>query len=396
MKKEKIIVMATVFLDVMGVGIIIPVLPFYVKSFGLGDSVVMLLFSVFSLFAFFSAPILGTLSDRIGRRPVLIASLASTAIGWITFALARAPWMLFLGRSIDGAAAGNFSTAQSYLSDLAKNEKERTENLGLIGAIFGAGLVIGPFMGGILSAIDHRLPFWTVGILASINFAAAIRFLPETLKKKNNGRISLNPFKPITQAINDKILLPRYIVWFLLSVAFACMQSVFALYLLRRFGFNEQVSGYLFSMMGILMIINQTILLKKFWLIQFSERRLEVWLFLPFALGFFLMSTRYFWIFVPGLALLMLAQSVLRVVLSSRAVGIAGTKKQGEVLGVMASMMSLGMIAGPLIAGVLFIQSIKFPFIFASLILLTAFVIMKLCEKRCPEASVEVATPEAL
>ena len=143
---KKSIILLTVLIDVLGIGIIIPVLPFYVESFGASAFIVTMLFAVFSLFSFFSAPLLGAWSDRIGRRPVLIVSIASTALGWLVFAAATSIYWLFIGRIIDGLAAGNFPIAQSYLVDIAKTGKERTTNLGLIGAVFGIGLIVGPLL----------------------------------------------------------------------------------------------------------------------------------------------------------------------------------------------------------------------------------------------------------
>ncbi|PJA86559.1 MAG: tetracycline resistance MFS efflux pump, partial [Candidatus Moranbacteria bacterium CG_4_9_14_3_um_filter_42_9] len=152
LQKEKIIIISTVFVDVLGIGIIIPVLPFYLERFESGAMMLTALFSVFSLCSFLSAPVLGALSDRIGRRPVLLLSIFSTAVGWFVFASAGKIWVLFLGRIIDGMAAGNFPIAQSYLSDISKNEKERTANFGVIGAIFGIAFIVGPVFGSLLSS----------------------------------------------------------------------------------------------------------------------------------------------------------------------------------------------------------------------------------------------------
>lgn len=161
----KKIILLTAFIDVIGISIVIPVLPFYVESFGASAFIVTVLFSVYSLCSFLSAPYLGALSDKIGRRPVLLVSILSTALGWFVFAGAKNLWFLFIGRIIDGLAAGNLPITQSYLTDLAKDDRERTANLGLIGAIFGLAFVIGPAIGGWLGSISHALPFWTVGAL---------------------------------------------------------------------------------------------------------------------------------------------------------------------------------------------------------------------------------------
>jgi multidrug resistance protein len=193
MSKEKLIILFTVFVDVLGIGIVIPILPFYVQEFGSSPTTVTFLFSTFSLFAFLSSPWLGALSDRIGRRPVMIGSIISTAIGWFVFAGATTIHMLFIGRIIDGIAAGNLSIAQSTLVDIAKDEKERTQNLGIMGAAFGVGFMVGPFIGGLLSTFSHSAPFWFTGGLALVNAVVAYFVLPETHHDLNTeGRLSAN------------------------------------------------------------------------------------------------------------------------------------------------------------------------------------------------------------
>ena len=248
----KAIILSTVLLDVLGIGLIIPVLPFYVESFHVSGIVVTSLFAVFALFSFFSAPILGMLSDRIGRRPVLIISLASTALGWLIFAFSKTIFGLFLGRIIDGSAAGNISTAQNYLVDIAKDDKERSKNLGLIGAVFGIGFIIGPLVGGVLSGINMKLPFIVVGVMATINTIMAYFFLPETNHDRNTAKISLNPFAPIIKAFNNKKVLPLYIAWLFFGIAISLNQSIFALYIARVFSWTVIASGLIMAMMGVI------------------------------------------------------------------------------------------------------------------------------------------------
>ncbi len=284
---KKLIILLTVLIDVLGIGIIIPVLPFYVESFGASAFIVTLLFATFSLFSFFSAPLLGALSDRIGRRPVLIVSIASTAIGWLVFAAATNIYWLFFGRIIDGLAAGNFPIAQSYLLDIAKTDKERTTNLGLIGAIFGIGLIIGPLLGGVLSQISLSFPFWFVGGLALFNMIMALFSLPETNKNINkNQKISLNPFTPIIKSFSNADLRPRLIAWFLFGLALAGQQSILALYLANGFKFNSFLISLVMGGTGIILVLNQAIFLKKIWLKYFSEEKLII---------FFLLT--YLWVF---------------------------------------------------------------------------------------------------
>jgi multidrug resistance protein len=237
--KTKALILFTIFIDVLGIGIIIPVLPFYVRSFGVSDAVVTLLFAVYALFAFFSAPFLGMLSDKIGRRPVLIGSIVSTAVGWLVFAKAKTIIWLFAGRIIDGFAAGNITTAQTLLADIATDDKERSVNMGLFGALFGIGFIIGPALGGLLAHFGNTVPFWFVGILAAINAVLAYFFLPEThTKPSEHPRISLNPFKPIWDGLKNAEARMLFIAWLLFGIAIATQQGTFALYVNRIFGIS--------------------------------------------------------------------------------------------------------------------------------------------------------------
>ncbi|EKE19552.1 MAG: tetracycline resistance protein [uncultured bacterium] len=392
--KTKAIILLTVLIDVIGIGVIVPTMPFYVESLGASSFVIALLFSVFALFSFVSGPFLGTLSDRIGRRPVLIISIASTALGWFVFASAHSIAILFLGRIIDGLAAGNFPIAQSYLVDIAKTDKERTTNLGLIGAVFGVGFIIGPMIGASLGAISPALPFWFVGGLATLNMIGAYFFLPETHHEKSVGKkIPINPMIPIVGAMKDRALRSRYLVWFIFGTAFAGMQSIFALFAKEVFGFSATASGYLFTAMGVILVINQGFALKKVWLKYFNEVSLEVWFFVVMIAGFVLLDLKIFSLFAVGLLLTTVGQSTLRVVMSSSVAGVAGPSRRGEVLGIMASIMSVSMIVGPLVAGGLFEINVQLPYLLNAGLLTVAFVIMKKCcgtEKISEMESVEV------
>ena len=355
----------TVFIDILGAGIVIPILPFYVQSFGASPLTMTLLFSVFSLCAFFSAPYLGALSDRVGRRPILLASIASTALGWLVFASAHSVWVLFAARIVDGLAAGNVSTAQSYMSDMAKTDQDRAHNLGLIGALWGVGLIIGSFLGGVLAQVSHAFPFWFVGALASVNFVLAFFMLPETHHERSLGRVELNPVAPIVRNLADMVLLPSLVMWFLVSMAISVQQSVFALFLGSAFGYGELVSGLALACVGGIIAFNQGVLLKKFWIRRFTEAQLELGMLAVFVLGFVLHGMRMIAFFAVGVFAVTIAQSVLRVVTMSQ-VSALRPNKRGEIFGLMNSIMSLAMIAGPALAGALFEYNIQLPFFAAS------------------------------
>ncbi len=381
---KKNIILFTVCVDVLGLGIVIPVLPFYVQELGGSDLVVTLLFSVFALCSFVSAPVLGVLSDRYGRRPILIGSIVSTAIGWFVFAGAPSMIFLFLGRIIDGLAAGNISTAQSYLSDLARNNKERTANLGLIGMIFGIGFIIGPTLGGMLGALGHSVPFWFVGSLATLNALLAFRFLPETHTPQPirfSFRV-LDPFAPLIRAGRMVGLRGLYVAWFFFTLAFASQQAIFTLYISRIFGFNEITAGFLLGVIGVVLALNQGIFLKRFWIERFREADLIWTMFLVLGVGFFLMSASVLWVFILGMIVGAIAQSILRVVLTSTVAGF--NENRGENLGTLNSIMSLGLVVGPAFAGVVFVAHPVLPFVLSGIFALIGFCTVWFIRRRVP------------
>jgi DHA1 family tetracycline resistance protein-like MFS transporter len=362
MQKEKLIIMFTVLVDVLGFAIVIPILPFYVTSFGASPFTVTLLFASFAFFAFLSSPFLGALSDKVGRRPVLLVSLFSTAIGWFMFAGAQSIVMLFIGRIIDGAAAGNIVIAQSYLVDISKNEKERSENLGLIGAVFGVGFMFGPTLGGVLSTVSHAFPFFFAGFLALANTIAAYFFLPETHHQRTKGPLAFNPILPLAKAVYDTKQRSMYITWTLFMLSFFISQAVFGLFADKALGFDAFVTGMLFTGSGVIVVLNQTFLLRRVWLTRFTEERLISLMTIVFAAGLLLMAIPLLVVFLVGIVLLSTGQSVLRVVITSVVSGRADPAMKGETMGILGAIMSAALVVGPLIGGALFEILYSLPF----------------------------------
>lgn len=377
-QRIKLIIGLTVLIDVIGIGIVIPAMPFYVTSHGASAMTVTILFAVFALCSFLSTPVLGALSDRIGRRPVLIISILSTSLGWLVFANARSIVWLFAGRIIDGLAAGNFSTAQSVLVDIAQTDKERTQNLGIIGALFGIGFILGPLLGGVLTAFGLAVPFWFVAGVALVNAILAATMLPETNRHRSTGAINFNPFRPLIRAIQNRRLLPTYVSWTLFSTAAAGMHAIFALYLAQQFGFNAFITGLFLTGMGVLMALNQGVALKHFWLRRFNETMLELGMIVMLGVGFIILALGQLQLFIFGLILTTLSQSVLRVVTTSQVAGTVPPQERGEALGVLTSLASIGMIVGPLTAGALFVYHVSGPFILSAGWMACAFFIVQI------------------
>lgn len=377
----KSLILFTVFVDVLGIGVVMPVLPFYVGTFNSSPQVVTGLIVAFSFFSFLSAPLLGNLSDRFGRRPVFLVSIFSTFVGWLVFAMGHSLWMLFLGRIIDGLAAGNISTAQSALSDIANDRQERMNNLGSIGAVFGIGFIVGPLIGGFLGSIDHRLPFQFVAGLAFINFVLAVFRLPETRKGDHAGSFDwslVDPTLPVRNAFKDRSLRLIFVAWFLFGMAFAAQQSVFALYMGRLFGFGEAVVGLFMTGVGVMIALNQGFLLKNFWLKRFTEHALEPVLLVSLSIAFLIMGLPWFWALTVGIVLLAAVQPVIRVIMNGRFAN--DDMRRGELLGMSVSVMSLSMIVGPVAAGWLFEIRPFLPFVFASAVVALSLVL--LCRNR--------------
>ncbi len=377
LRNIKYIISFTVLVDVLGIGIIIPVLPFYVESFGLSASGMTILFSVFSLCSLFSTPILGTLSDKYGRKMILAISLASTSVGWFIFGFANSVIFLFIGRIIDGLAAGNFGTAQSVLSDISKDEKQRSQNFGLIGALFGIGLILGPALGGVLMNISHNLPFLFVGTMALVNTILMLILLPETnLNKRKDAVVNFNPLRAIFYSFTKSSIKGLFSSWLVFHISMAIFQSIFSLYLLEVFEFNSLAISMILAGQGVIMIINQGFLLKHFWLKKFTIKSLSYYLYIFIGLATLCFAVKNIYFLFLGILVLSLSQPVLRVAVTSEVISNTDETKRGEILGVMNSIANLGMIIGPLCSGFLYSISFRLPFIVSSIILIGMFIVL--------------------
>src|SRR3989440_6544883 len=237
MKRSPLLVIfVTVFIDLVGFGIVIPVLPYYAEGtkFGATPSQVGLLFASYSIMQLIFAPVLGRLSDKHGRRPVLLASLLGTALGFFILGFATTLWMLFLGRIIDGVSGGNISTAQAYIADVTTKEN-RAKGMGLIGAAFGLGFVFGPAIGGILSRWGINVPFMFAGGLAFANAILLYFTLPETVTPDHPARVSAasgRGWQQLLVALREPRLSYLLAIYFLGIGAFSMMTATFSLFMM--------------------------------------------------------------------------------------------------------------------------------------------------------------------
>jgi DHA1 family tetracycline resistance protein-like MFS transporter len=357
MKRSPLVVIfVTVFIDLVGFGIVIPVLPYYVEGtkFHASPRVVGLLFASYSVMQLVFTPILGRLSDRYGRRPILFLSLLGTSAGFMIMGFARALWMLFLGRIIDGITGGNISTAQAYIADVTSKE-ERAKGMGLIGAAFGLGFTFGPAIGGVLSKWGISVPFIFAGALALANAALLYFTLPETVTPDHPARASAatGRWSQLAKSLKNSRLAFVLSIYFLFVVAFSIMTTSFALFTMYRFGFDAAHNGYMFMFVGIVGAVIQGGLIGRL-AKKFGELPLAIVGSLLFALSLFaipLTSPQ------TGLAVLLLVGALFAVgnsfatpSLTSLASKSAGAGEQGGVLGVTQSVASLARAVGPTIS----------------------------------------------
>jgi multidrug resistance protein len=351
-KSPLALIFLTLFIDMVGFGIVIPVLPLYAEGTRIGATPSQLAWvvGIYSLLQLVCAPLFGQLSDRIGRKRVLAGSILGTAIGFLVLGSATNVWMLLLGRMIDGASGGNISTAMACIADVTTKEN-RSRNMGLVGAAFGLGFVIGPAIGGILSKhISLAAPFYFAATLAFINAALVMIRLPETLTAESRARAREKAtigevFTQGRAAMITAILLSQLTS----IIGFSIMTSLFALYCEHRFGYDSAQVGYLLAYVGILGALFQGGLIRQL-LKQPIEKQLAVTgaAILAVSLGLlpYVHTLGQLMLDCAGISL---GNSFLTPTLNGLASRSTDAHCQGRLLGLMQSAGSLGRFLGPML-----------------------------------------------
>jgi DHA1 family tetracycline resistance protein-like MFS transporter len=346
----------TVAIDLIGFGIVLPILPLYAEDFGARAWVATAIVATFSLAQFVAAPLWGRLSDRFGRKPVLVLALCGTAIGSLVTGFAGSLPLLFLGRAIDGASGSSYAVAQAAVADIAE-PADRPRLLGMLGAAFGVGFVAGPLIGGLASLGSAKLPFFVAAALAATNAIVAWIRLPET--RGEAGVEEAGPARrwaPPTRVFAERggrTVLRLALLALVGMLAFSGFESTFALMLDRRFGLGDGAIYALFAVVGLFLVFVQARLVGAMHGRGAGSTVLRGALALV-AAGLLLLAVDGGWAtLVPALILLTLGQGLLGPTLSAATASSVDPRRRGEALGVQQSAGALGRVAGPLLAGAL-------------------------------------------
>ena len=373
--KPLLTIFLIVFVDLLGFGIVLPLLPYIAEKYHASPFTIGILGATYSFFQLIAGPLLGRLSDRFGRKKLLAISQIGSAVGYLILGLSNNLPLLFLARIIDGITGGNISIAQAYIADITTKEN-RAKGMGVIGAAFGLGFIFGPAIGGFLAKYSYSYPGYFAMIVSLITVALTIFTLPETVnseerKNEPKAQITLREFWKIASASNIQYLI---IVFFMINSAFSLMQGTFALWTQKRFNFGPEQNGYIFAFVGVMAVIAQLKLLPML-VKRFKERTLLNYSSLFFGLGFVMIP------FVPNPGFLLVSQALIvfgnsmaNPAIQALASENVPKEEYGETLGFLQSAGSLGRIIGPVLGGWLFgALGINSPFLFAAFVILIIY-----------------------
>jgi DHA1 family tetracycline resistance protein-like MFS transporter len=370
-------VFVTVLLDLIGFGMIIPLLPFYAQEYHASPAQVGWLFASFSLTQLLFAPLLGRLSDRVGRRPVLLATIGGSIGAYLLFAYSPTFTWLLAARALAGVAAANYGIAQAYVADITP-PAERSKAMGMVvGAAFGLGFVLGPALGGVLAAhVGPRAVPLTGAILGVINLAAAFVWLKESLPQEIRGKVKGAWFEPrsLVRVWQDPPVRGLMLLAFLVTFCFSMMETTLALYCQSRFGFGMAKTAYLFVFIGVLLVLVQGGLVGPL-VKRFGERRLILDSILVMAAGLILLPlSGNPWLLLPGLTLLAFGSGTHNPSSLGLLSLLTDPTEQGATSGIYRSYGALARTLGPLAGPFLFqAVGIRSPFWVAGGLMLASF-----------------------
>jgi len=346
-----------VFIDLLGFGVVLPLLPYYADRFGANAAVTGLLVASYAAAQFIATPILGRLSDRFGRRPILMLSIAGNVLGFGLLALANNLWLLFAARILAGLTGGNISVAQAYITDVTA-PKDRARGLGMIGAAFGLGFIIGPVTGGLLNEVSPAAPALAAAGLSLLNLLMVGLWLPESLTADRRAELAQAGRPALTlgallSALRRPLVGPLLNARFWFALAFALFQSVFSLYALYRFNLSARDTGFVLAYVGLLSVITQGGLIRPL-TARFSDRQLLVGATVGMAVG--LLG----WAVAPSVGVLLgvlapiaISGGIFNTVINSAISKAVPPVEVGGTLGIAAALESLTRVISPSAGGLM-------------------------------------------
>ncbi|QQS32082.1 MAG: MFS transporter [Acidobacteriota bacterium] len=351
-----LIIFLTIFIDLVGFGIVIPLLTFYGEEMGATPLDIGLLVSSYSLMQFGFSPIWGALSDRFGRRPILFLTILGTSVGYLVLGLATSLWMVYAGRLISGIAGGNLATAQAYIADVTSREN-RARGMGLFGMAFGLGFIIGPALAGVLSKFGMHVPFIFASGLSFANAALLYFILPESLSPDRVGVKREGRLRQMWSSIKNPILAKISLDFFLVVTAFSMMTTAFAYYTMVKFGYDAEKTGYLLGFVGLVAAVMQGgvfgVLAKRFGEVPLIAVGCVILTASLVAVPFVSAASGGLPMLLIGIAAFAIGNSISSPALTSLASKSANEAEQGQALGIMQSFASLARVIGPLLCGLL-------------------------------------------
>lgn len=349
-----------VAVDVLGLTLIIPFLPFYAEKFGASPAVVGLLISSYAFFQLISGPILGEWSDRFGRRKVLLLSQVGTFLGFLVLAQAQTLWVVFLARIIDGATAGNLSVAQAYIADVTPREK-RAKAFGIIGVAFGMGFLVGPAISGVLSTVNQLYPIYLAAFLSLVSIGLTYFILPEPtfhVAARETQKAGIFNVSKYVHQFKRKNVGPILYQFLCFHFAFALFFSGFPLFLERRFfhdgiPYGPKEVGYLYAFTGLMGAVIQGGLIGKL-VARFGEMNVVVISFMFLAFGYFMLGASFnLPILLVAACFMAWGHGMIRPSLTALLSRQVDSHEQGLVLGLSQSLNSIAQIFAPILGGVL-------------------------------------------
>lgn len=363
----------TMFIVMVGFGVIMPILPFYAENMGATATHLGLLFASYSIVQFFFSPVWGQMSDRVGRKPMILVGLLGFGLSFLLFGLATSLWMLFAARILGGIlSAATLPTVMAYIADTT-DTKARGGGMGILGAAMGMGITFGPVIGGFLGEYSPSLPFYFSAGLALAVAIFAFFFLPESLSvaARQRARSAVrqrSSLSEVVTALRGPIGFVLLLA-FLASFASANLEGTFALFSQAHLGFGEAEMGLVFGVMGVVMALTQGLLVGRFINRWGEERMIQVGL-VSSAVGFiFFLATFNMLSLLVVMALMGVGNAAMRPAVNSLASKLVPPEEQGSAMGVVNSYNSLGRIFGPVVGGVIFdVLGYQWPYIVGSVL----------------------------